>query len=263
MRPAHRAPRRRFIDSGYTKRRHRSPARHRDPPRWEPAFFPMLQPAADGQSSPAFGGQRRGPWRQGGARVVSGEASQTIRVDLDRVDHLINLVGELVINGAMLSQRIGQPIAQTHQSDGVASALEALETPDPRASGQRHGYPPPQPVRSVFQRMPRLVREVAAQVGKSVAAGDRRRGLRGRQDRHRAPVRPTGPHDPQRDRPWTGEPARTDRRRQAAGRRGPAIRSPSVGPGGHRGRRRRPRHRPPPACAPLQRTKASSNPAPP
>ena len=39
----------------------------------------------------------------------SGSASPTnatIRVDLDRVDRLINLVGELVINQAMLSQRV-------------------------------------------------------------------------------------------------------------------------------------------------------------
>src|SRR5690606_10299078 len=33
-------------------------------------------------------------------------AGQTIRVDLDRVDRLINLVGELVINQAMLSQSV-------------------------------------------------------------------------------------------------------------------------------------------------------------
>ena len=30
----------------------------------------------------------------------------TIRVDLDRVDRLIDLVGELVINQAMLAQRV-------------------------------------------------------------------------------------------------------------------------------------------------------------
>ena len=38
--------------------------------------------------------------------VAAGEQPKaTIRVDLDRVDRLIDLVGELVINGAMLMQR--------------------------------------------------------------------------------------------------------------------------------------------------------------
>ncbi len=38
------------------------------------------------------------------AAAANAAAGQTIRVDLDRVDRLINLVGELVINQAMLSQ---------------------------------------------------------------------------------------------------------------------------------------------------------------
>jgi two-component system chemotaxis sensor kinase CheA len=52
-------------------------------------------------------------------------AAPTIRVDLERVDRLIDLVGELVINQAMLAQRVAE-------SEGVASshvqlALESLE----------------------------------------------------------------------------------------------------------------------------------------
>ena len=98
-------------------------------------------------------------------------ASQTIRVDLDRVDRLIDLVGELVINGAMLAQRVGQTQpaqgAHGHQGDSVASALEGLEhlIHDIQDSVMAIRA---QPVRAVFQRMPRLVREVAAMVGKQV-----------------------------------------------------------------------------------------------
>ena len=98
-------------------------------------------------------------------------AGQTIRVDLDRVDRLIDLVGELVINGAMLAQRIAesQPAQQAyaHQSDTVASALEGLENliHDIQDSVMAIRA---QPVRAVFQRMPRLVRELAGQLGKSV-----------------------------------------------------------------------------------------------
>ena len=44
-------------------------------------------------------------------------ASQTIRVDLDRVDRLINLVGELVINQAMLAQRVMEAGARQRDRD--------------------------------------------------------------------------------------------------------------------------------------------------
>ena len=106
-----------------------------------------------------------------GDRATAAEAGQTIRVDLDRVDRLIDLVGELVINGAMLAQRVTTALpAQTahgSQGDSVASALEGLEhlIHDIQDSVMAIRA---QPVRAVFQRMPRLVREVAGLVGKSV-----------------------------------------------------------------------------------------------
>ncbi len=89
----------------------------------------------------------------------------TIRVDLDRVDRLIDLVGELVINGAMLAQRAGE--AGIARASGVAVALEELEhlTRDIQDSVMAIRA---QPVKSVFARMPRLAREVAALTGKQV-----------------------------------------------------------------------------------------------
>ncbi len=92
-------------------------------------------------------------------------AAATIRVDLDRVDRLIDLVGELVINEAMLSQRVLE--AGIARASGVAAALDGLgqltrEIQDSVMAIRA------QPVRSVFQRMPRLVREVAAITGKPV-----------------------------------------------------------------------------------------------
>ncbi len=89
----------------------------------------------------------------------------TIRVDLDRVDRMIDLVGELVINGAMLSQRVLE--AGMTNASGVAMALEQLEhlTHDIQDSVMAIRA---QPVQSVFQRMPRLVRELAGKTGKQV-----------------------------------------------------------------------------------------------
>lgn len=89
----------------------------------------------------------------------------TIRVDLDRVDRLINLVGELVINQAMLTQRV---LHSDHARDReVISSLEELErlTREIQESVMAIRA---QPVRPLFQRMSRIVREAADATGKDV-----------------------------------------------------------------------------------------------
>jgi two-component system chemotaxis sensor kinase CheA len=99
------------------------------------------------------------------AAAASTAAPQTIRVDLDRVDRLIDLVGELVINQAMLSQRVFE--AGLQRASGVAAGLDELEQLTREIQDSVMAIRA-QPVKSVFQRMPRLVREVAALTGKSV-----------------------------------------------------------------------------------------------
>jgi two-component system chemotaxis sensor kinase CheA len=89
----------------------------------------------------------------------------TIRVDLDRVDRLINAVGELVIQQAMLSQRVME--SGLARSSNVALGLEDLELLTREIQDSVMAIRA-QPVRSVFQRMPRLAREVADMTGKRV-----------------------------------------------------------------------------------------------
>lgn len=91
--------------------------------------------------------------------------STIIRVDLERVDRMINLVGELVINEAMLSQRVLE--AGLNRNSGIAEALEGLEHLTREIQDSVMAIRA-QPVRSVFQRMPRLVRELEAMTGKQV-----------------------------------------------------------------------------------------------
>ena len=89
----------------------------------------------------------------------------TIRVDLERIDRLINLVGELVINQSMLRQRLG---------DAGLSAGPAVEQPlDDLAHLARDLQDSvmairAQPVKVVFQRLLRVVRDVSAETGKRV-----------------------------------------------------------------------------------------------
>jgi two-component system chemotaxis sensor kinase CheA len=112
------------------------------------------------------GGAVPGPVEAMAAKAeAASSVSATIRVDLDRVDRMIDLVGELVINEAMLSQRVLE--AGLQRGSGVAVALEELEHLTREIQDSVMAIRA-QPVRSVFQRMPRLVREVAAQTGKQV-----------------------------------------------------------------------------------------------
>jgi two-component system chemotaxis sensor kinase CheA len=92
-------------------------------------------------------------------------ATPTIRVDLDRVDRLINLVGELVINQAMLAQSV----IENDQSgtQGINMGLDELQQLTREIQDSVMAIRA-QPVKPVFQRMSRIVREVADMVGKSV-----------------------------------------------------------------------------------------------
>lgn len=119
-------------------------------PAVEPATAPVAAPVA---ATPAP------------ASAPVAPAPVTIRVDLDRVDRLINVVGELVIQQAMLSQRVLE--SGLARSSGIALGLEDLELLTREIQDSVMAIRA-QPVKSVFQRMPRLVREVADMVSKQV-----------------------------------------------------------------------------------------------
>ena len=112
-----------------------------------------------GQAAPTQASPGRQP---AGGRSASANAS--IRVDLARIDRLVNTVGELVITQSMLTQQlleqggIGQRIQRGHED--LAQLTRELQECVMAIRMQ--------PVKSVFQRMPRLVREVAAKLGKEV-----------------------------------------------------------------------------------------------
>lgn len=93
-------------------------------------------------------------------------ATTSIRVDLGRVDRLVNIVGELVIAQAMIAQQIADLTAASGRAGSVHGHedLAALtrELQDCVMAIRM------QPVKSVFQRMPRLVRELSAKLGKEV-----------------------------------------------------------------------------------------------
>ena len=89
----------------------------------------------------------------------------TVRVDLSRIDRLVNLVGELVINQAMLSQSFSE--ANISANSNIASGLDEFMqlTRDIQESVMMIRA---QPVKSLFQRMSRIVREASSAVEKKV-----------------------------------------------------------------------------------------------
>ncbi len=97
----------------------------------------------------------------------------TVRVDLDRIDRLMNLVGELAIGQSMLAQTLdaaaGQAIAPDQRHRGryspTALALDSLGTltRDIQDAVMRIRA---QPVKPLFQRMSRILREASAVLGK-------------------------------------------------------------------------------------------------
>ncbi|NIZ09900.1 chemotaxis protein CheA [Pseudooceanicola sp. HF7] len=92
-------------------------------------------------------------------------AKSVVRVDLERIERLVNLVGELVINQAMLSQSLDEAGLSPH-SDAM-NGLEEFQrlTRDIQDSVMMIRA---QPVKSLFQRMSRIVRESSAAVEKEV-----------------------------------------------------------------------------------------------
>lgn len=88
-----------------------------------------------------------------------------VRVDLERIERLVNLVGELVINQAMLSQSL-EAVGLSPHSDAMSGMDEFQRlTRDIQDSVMMIRA---QPVKSLFQRMSRIVREASGAVKKDV-----------------------------------------------------------------------------------------------
>ena len=126
----------------------------------KPADSPVLEsePAPDadeGDSGTA----------EGGAPARAKTKSASIRVDLDRVDKVVNMVGELVITQAMLSQELEQldPSSNMRLVAGMEELASHARELQENVMAIRM-----QPVKSVFSRMPRLVRDLGSKLDKKV-----------------------------------------------------------------------------------------------
>src|SRR5215510_283820 len=130
----------------------------------EPAASPVLAPVAEGKKPERP--QPAGEHAEGGKGSANNKKqATTTRVDLDKIDRVVNMVGELIIAQAMLGQvvdglseeingRLSQVLDQViHHTRELKESVMSMRA---------------QPVGSVFQRMPRLVRELPMKTGKKV-----------------------------------------------------------------------------------------------
>ena len=97
-------------------------------------------------------------------KVKSGPKA-TVRVDLELVDELINMVGELVITQAVMTQSITE--SELSVSRQLATTLDDFKTLTRNIQERVMGIRA-QSVKPLFQRMGRIVRETAQIAGKDV-----------------------------------------------------------------------------------------------
>lgn len=98
-------------------------------------------------------------------KTHSSHESGSIRVGIEKVDQLINLVGELVITQAMIEQRVSGLDSSTHERllDGINQLTRNTRDLQEAVMSIRM-----MPMDYVFSRFPRMVRDLASKLGKKV-----------------------------------------------------------------------------------------------
>ncbi len=102
------------------------------------------------------------PAKKAAAPAKKVHHSQSVRVDIEKLDTLMNLMGELVINKVRLEQ-----IGQTHRLADLTETLEQMDrvTTDLQNIVMKVRMVP---VSSVFNRFPRMVRDIAKELNKEI-----------------------------------------------------------------------------------------------
>ncbi len=130
-----------------------------------PAAPAAAQPAADlPEAVPADSKPAAKPAEKA-AKPAAAKESGTIRVGVEKVDQIINLVGELVITQAMLVQTASTLDPVVH--DRLLNGIEQLER-NARDLQESVMSIRMMPMDYVFSRFPRVVRESAARMNKQI-----------------------------------------------------------------------------------------------
>ncbi|WP_252105806.1 MULTISPECIES: chemotaxis protein CheA [unclassified Halomonas] len=134
-------------------------------PTEKPAAPPA--PAASKPSAPKSAGEKGGEkaGEKGGKKGAS--ESSSIRVSVDKVDQIINLVGELIITQSMLDQTVSDLSDQSASSGSLQNGMSLLQR-NARDLQEAVMSIRMIPMEFVFSRFPRVVRDTAGKLGKEI-----------------------------------------------------------------------------------------------
>lgn len=93
-------------------------------------------------------------------RASGDPPAQTIRIDVSKLDQLLNLVGELVIQGSILSDRLAPADQERVQLPQLARLTRQIQDNVMSLRAQ--------PIKQAFSRVPRMLRDLRAETGKHV-----------------------------------------------------------------------------------------------
>jgi len=131
--------------------------------------------AESGQSAVAAAPDRQGTAsaipEEAPAPIASPASDNTLRVDAEKIDNVLNLVGELILAKSMWQQMLHEfarrfPKDDLHGKFSDVMAFQARALNDLQRSVMKIRMVP---VEQLFRRFPRVVRDVARQSGKDIA----------------------------------------------------------------------------------------------
>ncbi|MCO7247792.1 chemotaxis protein CheA [Halomonas sp. Mc5H-6] len=143
------------------------------------AAQPEAEPTADQETAPPASSteQKASPSAPAKAETGDGQAkgkakkaapeSSSIRVSVDKVDQIINLVGELIITQSMLDQTVSDLGEQSGANSSLQSGMSLLQR-NARDLQESVMSIRMIPMEFVFSRFPRVVRDTAGKLGKEI-----------------------------------------------------------------------------------------------
>ena len=132
-----------------------------DAPRPAPVAAADASPAASMPTPTPAPASTPSPTEKAAATPRTADApAQTIRVDLTKLDLLLNLVGELVIRGSILSDRLNPQEQERVELPELARLTREIQDNVMSLRAQ--------PIKQAFSRVPRMLRDLSAETGKPI-----------------------------------------------------------------------------------------------
>ena len=135
-----------------------------------PATAPAAAPAAPAADKPAAAAKPAGDGANAPAKAGTNASDQTIRVEVGRLDYLMNLVGELVLSKNRLLT-IYNDVEERYDGEQFLEELNqvvsslSLVTTDVQLAVMKTRM---QPVAKVFNKFPRVVRDIGRDLNKQI-----------------------------------------------------------------------------------------------